>query len=175
MNYSKLNDLCEKGYSTYSISKELGRSQTTVVYWLKKYNLKTNIKKWETSGKKFCNRCSEIKTLDEFYKRRNKSEPSPYCKPCTNNQTTERHRDFKKKCVEHKGGKCICCGFDSFMSALEFHHLDPEQKDFNMMRVRSTNFNKNPQVKKELDKCVLLCSNCHRGVHSGEVVLPVGF
>tara|TARA_Y100000022_G_scaffold124448_2_gene107779 strand:+ start:6311 stop:6541 length:231 start_codon:yes stop_codon:yes gene_type:complete len=68
------------------------------------------------------------------------------------------------KCVEYKGGSCSKCGYDNYIGALEFHHLDPTQKDFTIAKVKLTTFGE--KVEKELDKCVLLCSNCHREQHA---------
>lgn len=67
--------------------------------------------------------------------------------------------------VEYKGGKCSVCGYDRCADALEFHHLDPSQKDFG---ISSKGYTRSwDKVKEELDKCILVCSNCHREIHSG--------
>lgn len=113
---------------------------------------------------KLCKRCNTVKSSEEFYRRRKGTDLSPYCKPCTNEQTVERQQAFKKKCVEYKGGSCSRCGYDRYIGALEFHHLDPTQKDFTIAKAKLTTFGE--KVQKELDKCVLLCSNCHREQHA---------
>lgn len=119
-------------------------------------------------GNKLCKRCNTVKKLTDFYKRRDGNDPSSYCKICTNKQTTERQRAFKEKCVKYKGGKCINCGYCKCIGALEFHHLNPEEKDFSpsYARLRGvTNGELKDEVKKELDKCILVCANCHREEH----------
>lgn len=68
----------------------------------------------------------------------------------------------KLKLIAYKGGKCIVCSYDRCIQALEFHHLDPTQKDFALSGSSVANIEK---MKLELDKCVLLCANCHREVH----------
>lgn len=118
---------------------------------------------------KFCHRCKKEKLVSEFYKRRNGSEPSPYCKPCTTEQTIERQRLFKAKCVEYLGGKCIVCGYDKYQGSLDFHHIVPEEKEFNISKVRLTKYG--PKVEKELDKCILVCKNCHSEIHAGLINL----
>ena len=70
---------------------------------------------------------------------------------------------MKKRCVEYLGGKCSKCGYDEHLAALEFHHLDPKDKDITLGKVMNRKWD---SLKKELDKCVLLCSNCHRIEHS---------
>ena len=69
----------------------------------------------------------------------------------------------KTKLVEYKGGKCQCCGYNRCIRALEFHHLDPSQKDFTISG-KSKSFE---TLKKEADKCILVCSNCHKEIHAG--------
>lgn len=69
----------------------------------------------------------------------------------------------KTKLVEYKGGKCQCCGYNRCIRALEFHHLDPSQKDFTISG-KSKSFE---MLKKEADKCILVCSNCHKEIHAG--------
>jgi hypothetical protein len=70
----------------------------------------------------------------------------------------------KLKLIEYKGGKCINCNYNKCSDALEFHHLDPNEKDFNISS-KSLSFEK---LKKEADKCILVCSNCHKEIHFEE-------
>lgn len=64
--------------------------------------------------------------------------------------------------IEYKGGKCERCGYNKSMRALEFHHLDPSEKDFGISKQINRNID---DLKKEVDKCILLCSNCHAEIH----------
>lgn len=89
--------------------------------------------------------------------------PLPVKKENLSNSVVEFRRRLKERAVQYKGGKCQMCGYDRCMRALEFHHRDPSQKDF------SIGANGTPRkwsvLKKELDKCTLLCANCHREEH----------
>lgn len=67
----------------------------------------------------------------------------------------------KVKAVEYKGGKCERCGYNKCLGALTFHHLDPTQKDFIISQAQK-GWDK---TKLELDKCALLCANCHAEEH----------
>jgi hypothetical protein len=68
----------------------------------------------------------------------------------------------KIRLIEYKGGKCSVCGYDKpIPSAYDFHHLDPIEKDFNIS-AKSLSFDR---LKEEVDKCVLLCKNCHAEIH----------
>lgn len=69
---------------------------------------------------------------------------------------------LKDKLVAYKGGKCEICGYDKCINALEFHHLDPTEKEFSIANGNAIAFEK---AKKEVDKCILVCANCHREIH----------
>lgn len=70
----------------------------------------------------------------------------------------------KIKLVEYKGGKCEKCGYSKCIDALEFHHKDPNEKDFTIGG-KSWSFER---LKIEADKCILVCANCHREIHFEE-------
>lgn len=125
-----------------------------------------NTKKIEIgiSETRSCPKCKNIKNRKEFYQRRNINGSSVYCKTCTNLQTVERQQTFKKKCVEYKGGFCSVCGYKKYFGALELHHTNPNEKEFTFSRSKLLAFDKT--ITDELDKCILLCSNCHREIHA---------
>lgn len=71
-------------------------------------------------------------------------------------------RRRKADLIELFGGKCCLCGFNAFQEALEFHHVNPEEKEFSI----ASNVMKNLESQlQELKKCILVCANCHRGIH----------
>lgn len=88
------------------------------------------------------------------------------CKKCmVEYDYTKRHK-IKETLVAYKGGKCEICGYDKCTNALDFHHINPQEKSFVLNK---GNFNKSLDVlKKEADKCILVCSNCHREIHYNE-------
>jgi 5-methylcytosine-specific restriction endonuclease McrA len=73
----------------------------------------------------------------------------------------EWRKRTKLKLIEYKGGKCEICGYDKCTRALEFHHKNPKEKDFQISG-KSLSFDK---LKVEVDKCMLVCSNCHCEIH----------
>lgn len=78
---------------------------------------------------------------------------------------TKRRQKIKMMAVEYKGNECSQCGYKKCIGALEFHHLDPLQKDFGVGRNgASRSWEK---TKAELDKCIMVCANCHREIHEG--------
>jgi hypothetical protein len=75
-------------------------------------------------------------------------------------------KKIKSAIVQSFGGKCCKCGFDKFEEGFDVHHLDPSKKDFALSRWKSLNISK---LKTEASKCILVCSNCHRGIHAGYI------
>lgn len=73
-----------------------------------------------------------------------------------------RYISLKLKAIEYKGGKCVCCGYDKCYAALVFHHRDPEEKEMSWGHLRKRNWE---FIKLELDKCDLMCHNCHVEKH----------
>lgn len=79
--------------------------------------------------------------------------------------TNKRRRRLKKLMVDYKGGKCQFCGYSKYIGALDFHHVNPATKDFGLSMdqiYRSWKVTIN-----EIDKCVIVCANCHREIHAG--------
>ena len=85
------------------------------------------------------------------------------CTKCRSDRVSKRRKKVKQLLVEYKGGKCERCGYDKCISALEFHHLDPSKKDFGISG--NGNTLSIERMKKEADKCILVCSNCHKEIH----------
>lgn len=112
---------------------------------------------------KTCLKCKLSKDENDFYMKDGKRTHS-YCKKCVNEQTIERQRALKLLAIEYKGGVCHDCGESYHPAVYDFHHLNPSEKDFSIGRRKSLKFSQ--ELKDELDKCVLLCSNCHRVRHA---------
>lgn len=113
----------------------------------------------DTQTEKTCPKCKQTKPVDAFSVIR-KNRRYSFCKECGSRQTRQRYRNFKKACVEYKGGKCERCGYSKCLWALDFHHKNPAEKLF--MISSSPTRSLSASVMAEIDKCLLLCSNCHR-------------
>lgn len=132
-------------------------------------------KKLVSHGFSYCARCKSVKPIGEF-----RNRTIPWCVSCIrdnartrdNSQITIKRQNRKLKALDLAGGRfCIRCGFDEVVEALEFHHLDPTRKDFIVAGYLGTQ-SKFDSVIDEIRKCVVLCANCHRGVHAGVYDLP---
>lgn len=92
------------------------------------------------------------------------------CVKCRSEAVQKRREKIKELLVEYKGGKCEICGYDKCISALEFHHLNPDEKDFGIgAKGYTRSVEKN---KEEVNKCILVCANCHREIHAGITKIP---
>jgi len=114
------------------------------------------------------NSCKKCNKEYEYSKElRAKGYRKELCNTCSVNECRTRQ---KEKSIEYKGGECQICGYNKCRQALHFHHINPEEKSFTIgNKGSSIAWDK---LKKELDKCILLCSNCHHEIHAGVTMLP---
>lgn len=153
-----LEKYLDQGISQRKIAAIEGISQTNVRYWLNKYDLKVV---YNRKGQPHnCKGCGETNPA-KFY-----GHKRSYCGSCHNDYAVERTRKQKLKIVDYMGGSCNLCGFNAWVSALEVHHLEPETKDPLFGSFTSWKWSR---IIEELKRCVLLCSNCHAGVHTNNV------
>lgn len=157
--------LVERGDTLKQIAKTLLTSQSNVRYWLKKFDLKL---KRGARGKKpkdfsFPRKCSCGETdPNKFY-----GNKTTICGKCHCKNTLQKGRDNRVYILDKLGGKCVNCFFDKWKASLDVHHLDPSKKDVAFSTIRYWSKDK---IDKEIEKCVLLCRNCHAAHHSGELV-----
>lgn len=81
------------------------------------------------------------------------------------NAVAKRRKKLKQMVVEYKGGKCILCGYYKYAGAFDLHHTGDSKKEFGLSASGLTRSWK--RIKKEADKCILVCANCHREIHGG--------
>lgn len=101
--------------------------------------------------------CTACGKKYEYY--RNKRGSTEKCGKCI--QRSSR-MEKKSKLVEYLGGKCEKCGYCKCQNALEFHHVIRATKSFGITEKLDKSLD---VLKKEADKCRLLCANCHREEH----------
>ena len=80
-----------------------------------------------------------------------------------NIKKTILRRSMKLQAIKLLGGKCCKCGYNKCVDALEFHHQNPYEKEF---KLGSGNTMSWKEYKAEALKCILVCSNCHKEIHS---------
>lgn len=186
MDKKLLEQYITNGISSYKIAELEGKSQTSIRYWLKKYNLETEyaVRRKNPSlqktmadlpNSKTCSKCEITKPSSEFYVIEKRGSPSlySYCKECAKVKfkTYDGRAELKRKCVEYKGGKCEHCKYDRCMAAFDFHHKDSSKKDFSISDYAHHRRADWKTLTIELDKCALLCATCHREVHAGLIKL----
>lgn len=80
----------------------------------------------------------------------------------------------KSNLIKVFDSKCCICGFDKFQEALEFHHVNPEEKEFSIGGSHTITKSLEKQLT-EMKKCILVCANCHRGIHQGYYSIPTDY
>ena len=116
-----------------------------------------------------CSKCKVLLNENNGYKKKRNNGKETFqskCKSCFNEMCVDRWRKLKQEAIEYKGGECFDCKTNYHYSVYEFHHLDPKGKDMNWTKMRLVSHKKR---KEELDKCVMLCANCHRMRHYGNL------
>ena len=83
-------------------------------------------------------------------------------------------RRRKSNLIKVFHSKCCICGFDKYQEALEFHHVNPEEKEFQIGGGNTIIKALDKQLQ-ELKKCILVCANCHRGIHAGYIEVPENY
>ena len=112
---------------------------------------------------KKCSKCGKELPLTEYYSRGNGKLRSE-CKNCHKNYVKGKYDERKNIVNDIKTSqKCAKCG-ENRSYVLDFHHKDPSIKDGTIARMTS-NYNKIEDIQKEIDKCIVLCSNCQREFH----------
>lgn len=94
------------------------------------------------------------------------------CKRCRIERVMRRRRKLKAILVADAGGSCCVCGYDRYVGALEFHHLERSEKRLEISYGVALSLQ---SLREEASKCVLLCSNCHAEVEAGVTTVPLQF
>jgi transposase len=172
----ELLTLVEEGMSIAQIASRLDRSKGAVRYWLNRHGLRTSTparvnraiatKAAREAGlERAAMVCAThgstefIRTSGGYYR----------CGRCRSAAVSKRRRKIKATLLAEAGGKCVLCGYDRFSGALEFHHLVPSEKRFELSQRGVTRSLE--AARAEARKCVLLCSNCHAEVEGGFAML----
>ena len=171
-----LEGLIEEGLSIDRIAQRLGMGHTTVRYWLDKYGLETpRMTRARLNREAIANGEDEVRLVcgrhgwTEF---RKLGDGRYRCRRCSSEFVSRRRRKVKEILVAEAGGECAVCGYKRYAGALQFHHLDPADKCFEM---GSTGITRSLEsARTEAAKCVLLCANCHSEVEAGLVSVEAG-
>jgi hypothetical protein len=147
------------------------------------FTAKINGKRINLQNRRYCLECSPfgIHNTKKLENKESKSEIECVCQICNREYIWVRSKGstrttcnsclvnnsrikLKKNLVEYKGGKCEVCGIidKDHYSIYDFHHTNPKEKD---MLISGSYCRSLKILKKEVDKCILVCSNCHRIIH----------
>jgi hypothetical protein len=138
-------------------------------------------------SKLICCRCKKEKEEEDFsFKNKGKNIRNKTCKECFKGIRKRWYNKYKKNIIDKnlrnkqkniewfeeykKNLKCIKCP-ENHISCLEFHHLDSNNKEFNISQLAHSTYSIET-ILKEIDKCIVLCSNCHRKLHYEEKTHP---
>jgi transposase len=163
----RLEALAASGATLEKIAADLDRSVATVRYWLRKWAIDRIHRRDRTpddpagAPKTTLLHCGRH-GLTTF---RLEGRGSYRCLRCRSERVSEWRRRVKRRLVQEAGGRCALCGYDGCHAALQFHHIDPATKRFEISR-RGVGRNI-AEAREEARKCLLLCANCHAEVEAG--------
>jgi len=176
----KIIEMVKSGLTYKQISKELGCSLSTISYHCKNEGVVSvnitekidgsiiqkmqNLYDIEKSSLKVAEILGVSKTTVLRHIKTKESLSESEVKGNKVQSVMNWRRKAKLKLLEYKGGVCVRCGYDKCVDALEFHHTNSDGKDFTIAG-KSWSFER---LKKEADKCILVCSNCHKEIHFEE-------
>jgi transposase len=181
---NKILKLRSEGKSYKAISEELGCSKATISYHCNRNDVGGRIDGRNPLDEETIIKLQEYyltHTIDECTKEFGVSKTTviKYVenklvllteeeKRVKNYNKVKVHRQkIKERAVEYMGSKCSRCHYDKCIWALEFHHLNPDEKDFSVSRYQYLSWDK---IQEELGKCIMVCSNCHRELHHQEYI-----
>lgn len=168
---SRLRALAESGATAVEIGRELDRSPSTVRYWLRRHGIKLangrGPRRRSHDGAKTAIFACKRHGMTEFAL---EGRGHYRCKRCRSAAVSKRRRVVKRRLVEEAGGACVICGYSRWVGALQFHHIDPRRKEFQIGEAGHSR--SLARCRAEARKCVLLCANCHAEIEGGFATLP---
>lgn len=173
----QLTALVDAGMSISQIAADVDRSKASVRHWLRRYGLRTH-GSIGSRPRSLALAAREAGVTETVLNCRRHGETTHVreqrgyfrCRRCRQEAVVRRRRRVKLILVEEAGGSCRLCGYDKSPVALEFHHVNPSEKQFGLAEggmARSID-----RIRAEARKCVLLCSNCHAEVEAGIRSIP---
>lgn len=157
------------GESIRSIARATGTSPTTVRHWLAEYGLRTRLSARRDARADASSPTLEMHCIHHGVTRFHRWGDRYRCGRCNSEAVSRRRRRIKQTLVAEHGGACLLCGYSRHVGALEFHHLDPADKEFSLGHAGLTR--SLASARAEASKCALLCANCHAEVEAGIVSL----
>jgi hypothetical protein len=167
-----LEILCDDGATLDQMADLLDRSTSTIRHWLDVYGLVTA----RPPHRRHIGSVVKPKTIMDSCRHHGntvfvlENRGAYRCRKCRQEAVSRWRRRVKLRLVEEAGGSCRLCGYDRYQGALQFHHLDPGQKEFIISRQGVTR--SLAEARREAAKCLLLCANCHAEVEAGVATLP---
>lgn len=116
---------------------------------------------------KVCTKCKLELPIEEFHWRDKKAGTRrSECKTCHNLMSKKDYAKKRNQMIETKAsiGGCVKCGYSKCIESLDFHHKDPEEKEYTISQMIRSHRSQE-DIDEEMKKCVVLCANCHREFH----------
>jgi transposase len=160
-----LERLAAEGATLREMAAALDRSTATVRHWLRRWGVERADRRRRPLPPDVPRDREMVCPQHGMTTFRLDHRRSYRCLRCRQEKVAERRRTVKRILVAEAGGRCVRCGYDRCVAALQFHHLDPAAKSFTLSSKGITR--SIARAREEARKCVLLCANCHAEVEAG--------
>jgi transposase len=166
----EMERLLAAGLSLREIAHRMDRSLATIRHWMRRYELKAvpHRHNGPRDGRRDATLICRRHGMTTFVL---EGRGSYRCRQCRVEHVARRRRKIKRILVEEAGGRCLLCGYERHLEALQFHHLEPGKKLFHLGQGGQSR--SLTRCRAEARKCVLLCANCHAEVEAGNAALPL--
>ena len=130
---------------------------------------------WE-HGKRLCRNCGQIQNKKYFHSEKGRESMNKYRRSDKAKKLGKEYRQKRKNMwrewfINNGYGVCSKCGYNEYFEAIEFHHRDPSTKKIYVcewVQKRGCTTKNQQIIKQEIDKCDVLCANCHRKTHKNK-------
>ena len=135
---------------------------------------------------KRCSACGETKPTSDFHRNTRRPDGLQYCcKECKGKIDKKGYQKDKQSYIDRtkNNKKRLCDEINEIKASkgclyceeldpccLEFHHLNSATKEATISRLMHTG--QRLKALQEVDKCDIVCSNCHKKLHAGRALFP---
>ena len=163
----KIKELIDFGFNKTKIAEEIGCTRKTLLKVLDYLNMEHYYfevnSPFDDDGLKMCTECREHKDINEYYLINNRRHIS-VCKECRKKAERLKYKKRTLTLNEYKENiGCAKCK-DKRAYVLDFHHKDKNEKGYSISKNPNISL-ESPKFLEEIEKCIILCSNCHREYH----------
>ena len=160
--------------AVYGRRKKAGVKPKFTTHWTQEQE--SEYLRLHASGLRQCRKCGQIKAHSEYSnvstdRHNGRDGLNRWCRTCKAEYQAQRIEARRLYWLELAGNACQNCGWNAYSVSLDFHHVDGDSKEWSPGKLIMSRPIGDAEVRAELEKCALLCCNCHQAIHRGMLEL----